>query len=433
MSGSAAKVGMTERQQEVLREIAHSRTSPKHLVQRATIVLRGFERIDNADIAREVGMNASDVGKWRRRWAQRWRGMILIECLESRAEFRRAVEKALSDEPRSGNPGKFTPEQITLLLALACEPPDLSGRPITHWTVAELIDEAKKRQIVESISKSQLQRYLDEAELKPHKTRYWLNTKEKDPVEFQQKVQEVCACYLDAPRLFAEENTHTVCTDEMTGIQALERIAATLLMKPGQTECREFEYKRHGTLTYIGNFEVVNGRLIAPTIGPTRTEDDFVQHVAQTVSTDATAAWVFIVDNLNTHASEGLVKLVAETCNLDEDLGKKRQSGRARIARDAAKVFGGQEPPHSLRVPAQTHVMAQPDRDRLRRGDAQGDPPRQLHLADRPQEQADEFHRLLQRGVRETVPLDLHRTPLANLGNLDKQALRLQRITGLWY
>jgi len=362
MSGSAAKVGMTERQQEVLGEIAHSRTSPKHLVQRATIVLRSFDRIDNADIAREVGMNASDVGKWRRRWAQRWRGLILIECLESRAAFRRAVEKALSDEPRSGNPGKFTAEQITLLLALACEPPEKSGRPITHWTVAELVDEAQKRQIVASISKSQMQRYLDEAELKPHKSRYWLNTKEKDPVAFQQKVEEVCDCYRDAPRLSAEENTHTVCIDEMTGIQALQRSVLTLPMKPGQTECREFEYQRHGTLTYIGNFDVVSGRLIAPTIGPTRKEDDFVQHVAQTVATeDPTASWVFVVDNLNIHASEGLVKMVAETCNLDEDLGGKRQNGRAPIARDAAQVSRRQKPPHSLRVPAQAHVVAQPD------------------------------------------------------------------------
>jgi transposase len=361
MSGSAAKVGMTQRQQDVLGEIAHSRTSPKHLVQRATIVLRAFDRIDNADMAQEVGMNPSDVGKWRRRWAQRWRGLILIECMESRAELRRAVEKALSDEPRSGNPGKFTPEQITLLLALACEPPEKSGRPITHWTIAELVDEAKKRRIVESISPSQMRRYLDEAQLKPHKTRYWLNTKEKDPVAFQQKVEEVCDCYRDAPRLLAEENTHTVCIDEMTGIQALQRIAPTLPMKPGQTECREFEYQRHGTLTYIGNFDVVSGRLIAPTIGATRTEEDFVQHVAQTVATDPEASWVFVVDNLNIHASEGLVKSVAETCNLDEDLGKKRQNGRTRIARDATHVSGRQEPPHSLRVPAQTHVVAQPD------------------------------------------------------------------------
>jgi len=323
--------------------------------------LRAFERIDNRDIAREVGMNCGDVGKWRRRWAKRWRSLILIECQESRAEFKRAVEKVLSDEPRSGNPGKFTPEQITLLLALACEPPEQSGRPITHWTVAELVDEAKKRAIVTSISVSQMRRYLNEAALKPHKSRYWLNTKEKDPILFQRKVEEVCETYLQASRLHREENTRTVCIDEMTGIQALQRIARTLPMKPGQTECREFEYERHGTLTYIGNFDVVSGRLIAPTIGPTRTEDDFVRHVAQTVATAPEASWVFVVDNLNTHLSEGLVTYVAQTCGVADDLGKKRSSRRSRIAEDAWRVSFGQEPPNSLCVFAEAHVVAQPN------------------------------------------------------------------------
>jgi hypothetical protein len=112
------------------------------------------------------------------------------------------------------------------------------------------------------------------------------NTKEKDPQQFQHEVETVCDTYREAPRLHATENTHTVCTDEMTGIQALERVAATLPMQPGQVECREFEYKRHGTTTLIGNFHVVTGQLIAPTLGPTRTETDFVRHMAQTVATD---------------------------------------------------------------------------------------------------------------------------------------------------
>jgi transposase len=261
---------------------------------------------------------------WRRRWAKAWPQLILIECGETQAAFRRAVEEILSDAPRSGNPGTFTPEQITQILALACETPELSGRPITHWTYKELADEAKKRGIVESISESQVGRYLREAELQPHKSRYWLNTKEKDPQQFQEKVERVCDCYQEAPRLYTEENTHTVCTDEMTGIQALERVAATLPMKPGQVECREFEYKRHGTTTLIGNFHVVTGQLIAPTLGATRTEEDFVRHITQTVATDPEASWVFVVDKLNIHPSEGLVKYVTETCGIEQDLGKKR-------------------------------------------------------------------------------------------------------------
>ena len=361
MSGSAAKVLITERQQEILQDLATGRTTPVRLAQRATLVLRAFAGTANADIALEIGLGPDAVGLWRRRWAKVWPRLSVFECLENKADLRRAIEAVLADAPRSGNPGTFTPEQITRILALACEPPELSGRPITHWTNAELADEARKQGIVPSISAAQVGRYLREAELQPHRSKYWLNTKEKDPVRFQAKVEEVCDCYLEAPRLYAEEATHTVCTDEMTGIQALERIAPTLPLGKGRTECREFEYERHGTLTLIGNFHVVTGALVAPSLGPTRTEADFVQHIAQTVATDPEASWVFVVDNLNIHASETLVQWVSQFCSIDEELGKKRQSGRDEVASDAARVSVGQGPWYSLRVPAQAHVVAEPN------------------------------------------------------------------------
>jgi transposase len=361
MPGSAAKVVITERQQEILQDLVNSRTTPLRLVQRATIVVQAFAGVDNGVIAQRIGLGPDAVGLWRRRWAKVWPRLTVFECMENQADLRRAIAAVLGDKPRSGHPGKFTPEQITRILALACEPPEKSGRPITHWTNAELADEAIKQGIVPSISAAQVGRYLREAELQPHRSRYWLNTKEKDPAQFQAKVEEVCDSYLEAPRLYAEENTHTVCTDEMTGIQALERIAPTLPLRQGQTECREFEYARHGTLTLIGNFHVVTGELLAPSLGPTRTETDFVQHVAQTVATDPGAAWVFVVDNLNIHASEGLVRWVSQSCSLEQDLGKKRQSRRAEVASNAARVSVAQGPSHSLRVLAQAHVMAQPD------------------------------------------------------------------------
>ena len=89
-------------------------------------------------------------------------------------------------------------------------------------------------------------------------------------------------------------------------------------MQPGRVERREFEYERHGTLSLIANFHVVTGELVAPTLGPTRTEEDFVAHVAQTVATDREASWVFVVDNLNIHCSEGLARCVAKTCGINE-------------------------------------------------------------------------------------------------------------------
>jgi DDE superfamily endonuclease len=76
-----------------------------------------------------------------------------------------------------------------------------------------------------------------------------------------------------------------VSVDEMTGIQALERIAPTQPMKPGQVERREFEYKRHGTQCLIGNFDVVTGKVVEPTVQPTRTEEDFARHIERAVAT----------------------------------------------------------------------------------------------------------------------------------------------------
>ena len=174
----------------------------------------------------------------------------------------------LTDDARPGAPGKFTPEQVTRILAVACEPPEKSGRPITHWTAFELADEVVKRGIVASISTSQVGRYLREAAMQPHKSRYWLNTTEKDPEKFREQVETVCDTYLAAPERERTQNTHTVCVDEMTGIQALERTAATKPMIAGKPARIEFEYERHGTLTLIGNFQVTTGELIAPTFGP---------------------------------------------------------------------------------------------------------------------------------------------------------------------
>ncbi len=327
MPGSAARIRVTERHLKILQDIAPSRTATVALVQRATLILRAFDKIDNQDIADEIDLNRNAIGLWRRRWAEAWLRLIEVECTESWADLRRAIEDVLSDASRPGNPGKFTAEQVTQILALACEPPEKSGRPITHWTAHEWADEARKRGIVASISASQVNRSLNEAELQPHRSRYWLNTKEKDPQQFQEKVEAVCDGSQEAPRLYAAENTHTICTEEMTGIQARERIAATLPMVPGRVEAREFEYERHGTLTLIGNFHVVTGELVAPTLGPTRTEQDFVAHVAQTVATDPETSWVFVVDNLNIHGSEGLVNWVAQTCGIERELGKKGKRG----------------------------------------------------------------------------------------------------------
>jgi transposase len=162
--------------------------------------------------------------------------------------------------------------------------------------------------------------------LQPHRSRYWLNAQPDDPEAFQQQVAVVCACYQAAPALW-EEGIHTVSTDEMTGIQALQRVAPTKPMQPGRPERREFEYQRNGTQCLMGNFEVATGQVISPTVQPTRTEEDFAGHIARTVATDPEAGWIFVCDNLTTHCSESLVRYVTAVCGIKEDLGKKGKRG----------------------------------------------------------------------------------------------------------
>src|SRR3954463_3613022 len=327
MPGKAAKITITERQQEILQTLARSVTAASRLRQRASIIVLAFDGLLNEDIAPRVGLTRRQVGRWRRRWADAWDRLIDIECRESGAVMRRAIEAALTDEPRPGAPAKFTPEQVTQILAVSCEPPERSGRPITHWTVQELTDEVIQRGLVESISPSQVYRYLREAALQPHKSRYWLNTTETDPERFEAQVKTVCETYVTAPQRERTEQTHTVCVDEMTGLQALERIAPSKAMIAGKCQLIEFEYERHGTLCLIGNLVVTTGELITPTLGLTRTEADFANHIERTVATDRDGSWVFVVDNLNIHCSESLVELVAEACEVPTDLGKKGVRG----------------------------------------------------------------------------------------------------------
>ncbi len=117
-------------------------------------------------------------------------------------------------------------------------------------------------------------------------------------------------------------------TDELTGVQALERKHPGLPMRPGKVERREFEYIRHGTLSFILSRDVVTGKVMAPTAGATRTEADFLAHVQAVVASDPIAKrWHFVVDNLNIHLSASLVRWVAAESDLDIDLGEKGKSG----------------------------------------------------------------------------------------------------------
>jgi transposase len=139
-------------------------------------------------------------------------------------------------------------------------------------------------------------------------------------------VEKLCDTYLNAPDL-AAEGAHIISTDEKTGMQALERLHQTKPARPGLVERVEFEYLRHGTLCLMANFDVATGKIVSPSIGPTRSEADFVAHIDRTIETDPEANWIFVTDQLDTHKSASLVELVARRCGIRDDLGRKGREG----------------------------------------------------------------------------------------------------------
>lgn len=119
------------------------------------------------------------------------------------------VEERLQDAERPGAPATFNLEQILQLFAIACEKPEIYGRPISHWTPRELASEVVKQGIVETISPRHVGRLLEEATLIPHQSGYWLNPPRRRA--FDDKVNDICETYLNAlERVKAGERTVSI-------------------------------------------------------------------------------------------------------------------------------------------------------------------------------------------------------------------------------
>ncbi len=204
-------------------------------------------------------------------------------------------------------PGAFPPSQRVDIFSTATSKTEQHDQPATRWTLDDIAATIINEAHAEKISRSTIWRVLNDADLKPHKSVYWLNSHDAD---FEAKARAICQLYVQAPQLY-HQGRLLLCCDEKTGMQILQRNAPTQLVQPGKPEKQEFEYTRLGTRTLISSFAVPTGEVVWD-LGSTRTSLDFRAHiwrVARHFHNFERIDW--IVDNLNTHCSLDLCELLA--------------------------------------------------------------------------------------------------------------------------
>lgn len=208
--------------------------------------------------------------------------------------------------------GLFPPEDRLHVVTIATSQPSDYGCHASRWCLDDLATTIINQAHYEKIHRSTIWRVLHDADLKPHRSVYWLNSHDPD---FDAKAREICQLYVQAPQ-FYEHGRLVLCCDEKTGMQILQRKYPTQRMQPGKPEKREHEYIRHGTRALIATFAVPTGELVYD-LGQTRTSQDFaahVRHVAEHYPTMNQFDWV--VDNLNTHWSLDVCRVIAELCEV---------------------------------------------------------------------------------------------------------------------
>lgn len=201
------------------------------------------------------------------------------------------------------------------MVSTASSLPEDHDRAVTRWSLDELAATILNEKHIEALSRSTIWRMLEEVDLKPHQSEYWLNSHDE---EFEAKAGDICQLYVDAP-MFYQQGRLVICCDEKTGMQILERKAPTKPAVPGKKARREHEYIRRGTRVLINSLAVPTGQ-IAWNIGQTRKTPDFVAHLKHARHTfPEMQQYDWVMDNLNTHWSLEVCELVAGWCEIPFD------------------------------------------------------------------------------------------------------------------
>jgi len=286
----APRIILSQHARSDLQTLIRAHSTPQSLALRARLVLRAADadQPSNLTISRELGCDNHTAGKWRRRYLNL--GL-----------------SGLQDAVRSGRPKRISPSIRVHVVSVASTLPHDQDRSVTRWSLDEIVTTLLDTLHTDSISRSSIWRILHDVDLKPHQSAYWLNSHDED---FDAKAQRICQLYVGALSAY-EQGRLVVCCDEKTGMQVLERKAPTKPARPGQCERREHEYIRRGTRVLINSLAVATGQ-IAWTLGATRKATDFVTHLKHAYQhLPRMKRYDWVMDNLNTHWSVDVCRLVA--------------------------------------------------------------------------------------------------------------------------
>ncbi len=281
-------ITLSDGDRAVLEERARAYTVSFATVVRAKIVLLAADGVPNTRIAERLDVHVSTVSFWRKR-------------------FFESGLAGLEDRERSGRPRSFPPRVVAEVKAMACEPPEQRDAPLSRWSSAELAAQAVAEGLVTAVSPSTVRRWLAEDAIKPWQHRSWIFPRDPDFAVKAARVLDLYQRLFDGVELGEDE--YVISADEKSQLQALSRRHPELPAGPGRTRRVEFEYRRGGTLAYLGAYEVHRARLIGR-VAPTTGIAPFTDLVAQVMSSEpyASARRVFwIVDNGSSHAGAASV------------------------------------------------------------------------------------------------------------------------------
>lgn len=292
---TAPRIILSQNLRTNLQTLAHAHATPPSLALRARIVLRAADADTpkNGQIGRDLNCSNRTVGTWRRR--------------DNALGF-----AGLQDAPRSGRPRTVASRTRVTVIAVASQLPQDEGRTVTRWTFDEIVATLLGDLDTDALRRSTMWRIFHEVDLKPHKSAYWLKSHDETCAS---KADAICQLYVQALRA-SQQGRLVLCCDEKTGMQVLERTAQTKPAQPGKRERREYEDIRHGTRVLINSLVVAPGQS-AWTLGATRKRPDCVAHlthVSQRFPRMKRYDW--IMDNLNTHWSLEVCRLVARWCKV---------------------------------------------------------------------------------------------------------------------